>query len=220
MTQLVRPYPVALLTQAREALEAAQAGDVTLLHALFVAARDRLEDLDPDEAREPVLAHPHAGERDKAALNAAIDVADAWEGVVAVGATISALPRFRGFAWACAWSRYLGEDRPPLETFKAWCRGQWLHDLGPEDSVLYAALPALMGLGPEFPDELDTPCPVEGEPVYRLLGLPDEDWDGADPLDGVAISAEVCAAAFPGTSGPWKVVLARGARDGLLVRPG
>jgi len=216
---LVRPYPVAALAQARTAMQAALDGDVAPLRALFITARDHLEDLDPDEAREPVVAHTEAGHRDKAALHAAVDVAEAWEGVVAIGASIDPLPRFRGFAWACAHVRYLDRSRPSLSAFKAWCRGQWLADLGPEDTVLYATLPALMGLGPELPDEVPGPCPVQGEPAWRLLGLPEDDWEGADPLDGTAITAEACAAAFPGSSEPWRSLLARGAEHGLLVRP-
>lgn len=217
---LVRAYPVALLPQIREALEAAQAQSFEPLQAVFAKASEHLEDLDPDEVRDPVLRHPEAGSRDKAAFAAALDVADTWEGIVAIAATIPPAPRFRGFLFACACLRYLDVDDPDLDAFKVWCRGQWLPGLGPEDSVLYAALPALIGLGPDLEDALPGPCPVRGERVQDLLGLPDEDWSGADPIDGVAISAEACKAAVEGAEGPWRIALMRGARAGLLVRRG
>lgn len=219
MSMLVRPYPVSRLEAAAAALSAAQGGDLALLQELYVFARDQLEDLDPDEVREPVLAHTEAGHRDKVALRAAIDVADAWEGVVAIAGTIAPLPRFRGFLWTCAWRRYLDTEGPDLSRFKRWCRGELLPDLGPEDTVLYAALPALVGMGPELPDELPGPAPVEGRPVFEILGLPDEDWEGADPIDGIAIDADTCAGAISGASGAWKDALSRGARQGLLIRP-
>jgi hypothetical protein len=216
---LVRPFPVALLATAGQAIRAAAAGDVEPLHALYVVARDALEDLDPDEVHDPVIAHPEAGHRDRPALFAALDVAEAWEGVVAVGASIGPTPRFRGFILTCAWCRYLDGTAGDLEQFKAWCRGEPLPGLSDDDTALYAALPALLGLGPELPDELPGPCPAEGEPAWRLLGLPEADWDGVDPLDGVAISPAECAARYPGVSGPWKPILARGAESGgLLVR--
>lgn len=220
MTLLVRPYPVDALAEAREALANAATGDLAALRALYVRARDQLHALDPDEVRDPVRAHPEAGSRDKAALKAAADVADTWEGVVAVAATIEPLPRLRGFLMACATFRYLDVEDPELSAFKAWCRGDWLPGLSPEDSVLYAALPALLGLGPELPDELRGPAPVEGEAVWSLLGLPEDDWEGADPLDGFAISAETCAAAYPSATGTWRGLLARGATEGLLLRGG
>lgn len=216
---LVRPFPVGRLDQAGDAVRAAAAGDIVPLQAIFVVARDNLEDLDPDEVRDPVIAHPEAGHRDKPALYAALGVAEAWEGVVAVGASIAPEARFRGFAWACAWRRYLDGGDGDLEQFKRWCRGELLPGLSADDTALYAALPALLGLGPELPDELPGPCPVAGEPAWKLLGLPEADWAGADPLDGLAISPTTCSGAYASVSGPWKSVLARGARDGgLLVR--
>ncbi|MFK7930904.1 MAG: hypothetical protein AB8H79_22155, partial [Myxococcota bacterium] len=126
---LVRPYPVKRLAEAREALAAAQTGALAPLAALFIEARDALLSLDPDAITDPVRAHPAAPERDKSALLAAMDVADTWEGVVAVAATITSLPRLRGFLWTAAWCRYLDEDDPSLEDFKASCRGSLLPGL-------------------------------------------------------------------------------------------
>lgn len=215
---LVRPYPVDRLAGAGEAVQKAIAGDYEGLFHLTVSARDALEDLDPDEVRLPVLDHLQAGERDKAALRAAVEVAETWEGVVAIGASIPTLPRFRGFVLACAAVRYL-DIEPDLEAFKAWCRGEDLPGLSADDTALYAALPALLGLGPELPDEVSGQCPVQGDPVWSILGLPDEDWEGADPLDGMAIDAEACSGAFAGATPAWREVLARGAAaGGLLVR--
>lgn len=217
---LVRPYPVAQLTEAGDAVRSAIAGDYEGLFHLTVAARDALEDLDPDEVRLPVLDHLQAGERDKATLRAALDVADTWEGVVAIGATIPTLPRFRGFVLACAALRYLDVE-PDLERFKRWCRGEDLPGLSADDTALYAALPALLGLGPELPDEVSGPCPVDGPSAWSVMGLPDEDWEGADPLDGKVIDADACSSAFAGASAEWREVLARGAEaGGLLVRKG
>lgn len=217
-TLLVRPYPVDRLPAAAQALAAAMAGDLRPLHALYVQARDALEDIDPDEVRDPVLQHLRAGELDKAALAAALDQADAWESIVAIGATIDPGPRFRGFAWACASLRYL-DQRPDRSAFARFADGAPLPGLSIDDTVLYALLPALIGLGPELPDELPGPCPAQGTAAYKLVGLPDDDWEGADPLDGLAVSPDACAAAFPAASGAWREVLGRGARSGgLLVR--
>jgi hypothetical protein len=217
-TLLVRPYPVASLADAGRALRAAIDGDVGPLHALYVAASDALEDLDPDEVREPVLAHVHAGHRDKAALQAALAEADAWESVVALGATFDAGPRFRAFAWACASVRYL-DRQPDAAAFARYGGGAPLPGLSIDDTALYALLPALLGLGPEFPDELPAPCPAGGVPAWSLVGLPEDDWEGVDPLDGIALTPEACAAAAPAASEPWRALLRRGAASGgLLVR--
>ena len=81
---LVRPFLVDALPQARSAIRAASRGDVAPLQALYVQAHDALQDLDPDEIREHVVAHRDAGALDKAALRAATEVFDGWEGIVAV----------------------------------------------------------------------------------------------------------------------------------------
>jgi hypothetical protein len=217
-TLLVRPYPVHQLQAAAQALRAGMDGDMRPLHALYVAARDALEDLDPDEVRDPVLQHLQAANRDTAALAAALEEAEAWESVVAIGATLEPGPRFRAFAWACASVRYL-EIRPNLDAFREYADGQPLPGLSIDDTVLYALLPALIGLGPEFPDDLSAPCPTQGVPAWQLVGLPEEDWSGADPLDGIAITAEECSAAFSSAPSPWREALGRGAAaGGLLVR--
>lgn len=219
MPVLVRPYPVALLAEARVALTEAQDGNFKPLQALFVSARDALKELDPDEVKEFVSGHSEAKHEDKPALRAALDLADTWEGVVAIGATIEKTSRFRGFILTCAALRYLDVPDPDLPQFRNFCRGDWLPQLGPEDSVLYAALPMLIGLGPELADELDAEVAFDGPPVWSVLRLPEETWDGADPLDGMAITAEDCSAAYPGAPTAWRSVLARGARSGLIIRP-
>jgi hypothetical protein len=215
-TLLVRPYPVHQLAAAGRAVQAAIAGDVAPLHALYVAASDALEDIDPDEVRDPVLAHVQAGHRDKAALVAALAEAEAWESVVAIGASIPAGPRFRAFAWACASVRYL-DLRPDAAAFSRYAAGAPLPGLSIDDTALYALLPALIGLGPELPDELAGPCPVEGAPAWRLAGLPEDDWDGADPLDGTALTPETCASGIAVADGAWREALRRGAAGGGLI---
>ncbi len=211
----VRPYPVSLLTPAREALSTLADGRADGVLALVVAARDALEDLDPDEVRLPVLDHPHAGERDKAAWRAALDVADTFEGVVAVGATIGPAPRLRGFLLTCAAVRDLGLS-PDLSDFKALCRGGPLPGLGPEDAALYGLLPVLVGLGPDLAVPAPDPVPDGARPVVDLLGLSVGDVAGIDPLDGLALPADACV------DGPeaWSGLLARGRpAGGLMVRP-
>ncbi|MFK7927021.1 MAG: hypothetical protein AB8H79_02445, partial [Myxococcota bacterium] len=86
-----------------------------------------------------------------------------------------------------------------------------------EDTVLYASLPMLLGLGPELPDELPRPAPATGVPAWRVLGLPDEDWAGVDPIDAQVISAEDCAAQCSAVQGPWRAAFARGASEGGLI---
>lgn len=218
---LVRPYPVAHLAACAGALKAFQANELAPIHKVYRAASDALGDLDPDAIREPLMLHGDAGQRDRAALNAALDIADTWEGVVAVAATVEPLPRLRGFLLAAAWCRYLDADDPTLDDFKALCRGGLLPGLQVEDTTLYASLPALMGLGPELPDELPGPSPVVGVPARILLELPDEDWSGIDPIDGAAITPEQCADASSAVQGAWRDWLNRGATEGgLLIRPG
>lgn len=215
----VRPYPVAQLALGKRALEAFQQGNLNAASQLMSAAKAALLAIDPDAIREPISAHPDAPARDKAALNAAMDVADTWEGVVAIAATISSLPRLRGFLVACAWCRYLDEDDPSLNDFKAGCRGQLLPGLSVEDTSLYALLPGLIGLGPELADEVGEPHALTGTPAWQLLGLPKADWGGVDPLDGLAVTPDECSAALASERGPWRELLARGASDGgLLIR--
>ncbi|TVQ91087.1 MAG: hypothetical protein EA397_11375 [Deltaproteobacteria bacterium] len=218
MTLLVRPYPTTWLPRARQALNAALDGELEPLYQVFLTARDALEDLDPDEVREPVLAHVDAATRDKAALAAALDEPEAWESVVSLAATFNPEPRLRGFLLTSAAARYFGRS-PDLKAFKRYCRGEDLPGLSADDTLLYAMMPALIGLGPDHPEELTGPSPVVGEPVWKLLGLPEGDWEGIDPLDGWAIHPETCAAARG--SADWADLLRRGAAEGgLLIRKG
>lgn len=215
MSLLVRPYPVAWLPRARLAITAALDGELAPLHQICVAARDALEVLDPDEAREAVLAHTDAANRDRSALSAALDEPEAWEAVVSLAATFNPEPRLRGFLVASAAARYFGR-RPDLKAFKRYCRGEPLPGLSHDDTLLYALMPALIGLGPELAEAMPSPCPVAGAPVWEILGLPEGDWEGIDPLDGLAVSVESCQSS---ASGPWAPMLQRGAAaGGLLVR--
>jgi hypothetical protein len=185
---------------------------------LYVAARDALEDLDPDEVNDPVLEHRSAGDLDRAAVRAAGSVAESWEGTVAVGSIIVHDPRFRGFCWAAAAVRHLEVEVTPAQ-FSAWSRGEALPGMSIDDTALYALLPALTGLGPELPDEAPGPCPATGTWAWQAVGLPEADWQGIDPLDGLAVTPEACAAALPGAIGVWRELLVRGvASGGLLVR--
>lgn len=215
---LVRPYPVRLLAGAREAITRAAAGDVRPLMALYHEAVRALEAMDPDEVAELRDGWEGAPTSDRVAARAALAVADTWEGIVVVGATITQPARFRGFALLAAEARY-GEAAPALERMSAYSKGASLPDVSPEDSALYAALPAMVGLGPEHPEELPGPVPLEGEPVHRLLGLPDADWSGIDPLDGLAVPSEVCLARLAGLPPAWRALVSRCADQGLLIRP-
>lgn len=218
---LARPYRTDRLDAVREAIDAGAAGDVTPLQALYREATAELAALDPDEVADHQGTHRKAGRDDEAALRAATRSADLWEAVVSVGATIVDPARFRAFAWLAAHVRYdLSPAGRDLAGFRAYARGRDLPDTSPEDSALYAALPALLGLGPEFPDEIAEPCPLEGRLVGTILGLPGEEWDDVDPLDGVAISAGTCRAHYSGLAGAWRDVVGRSLEHGMLVRRG
>ncbi len=217
---LARPYPLARLRDARLAIGAATNRDLRPLQDLYKAARDALAELDPDEVADFRRDHPRAATTDAAATRAAIQVASVWEGVVSIGAGITDLRRFRGFAWMVAHLRYVGEiSGPPEAALARYAGGASLPDTSPEDSALYATLPALCGLGPEFPEELPGPVPLPGDPVWGILGLPaDGDYSGIDPLDGLAVAPEVLQANFAGLPAGWRDLVARCADRGLLVR--
>jgi hypothetical protein len=217
---LARPYPLARLLEARAAIDAAVNRDLRPLQALYRSARDALSELDPDEVADFRRDFPRAATTDAAAARAAVAVASVWEGVVSVGAGIADLRRFRGFAWTVAHERYAGGiTGPPDAALARYASGASLPDISPEDSALFAMLPALCGLGPEFPEELSGPVPVSGEPVWSLLGLPsDGDYAGIDPLDGLAVTPEVLQAQFAGLPPSWRDLAARCADRGLLVR--
>lgn len=214
---LVRPYPVGVLASVREAIARAAAGDVRRLMSVYQLAVSALEELDPDEVEELRSDWRAAVRSDRAAARAALEVADTWEGVVTVGATISEPARFRGFAWLAAEVRY-GDGRPDPAAFKAYRDGRPLPHTSPEDTALFAALPALIGLGPELAEELPGPLPLPAEPVARLLGLPEHDVEGIDPLDGLAVFPEACLAHLAGLPPVWRAVVERCAGQGLLVR--
>jgi hypothetical protein len=220
-TLLVRPYPVHRLAEARSALDAAARGDVAALHRLYKAAADALAAIDPDEVAEFREEHPRAARDDQALARAAVELADVWEGLVAIGAGLSDRARFRGFAWLAAQVRYELEPAPrDASRLRAYAKGAPLPKTAAEDAALFAALPALVGLGPELPDEVEGPCPVPGDPVIRLLGLAeDEDWEGIDPLDGVALTADACRAHYAAAPAAWRDVLGRGLETGLVARP-
>lgn len=213
---LARPYPVGVLASAREAIARAAAGDVRRLMSLYELAANALEALDPDEVAEWRDDWSGAAGSDRVAARAALAVADTWEGVVSVGATIRDPARFRGFAWLAAGVRY--GDHADARSFAAYRDGRPLPDTSPEDTALYAALPALVGLGPELPDELPGPLPLPAERVADLLGLPDDELDGIDPLDGLAVFPEACLAHLAGLPPAWRAVVERCADQGLLVR--
>lgn len=215
---LVRPYPVGRLEEARHAIAAAAAGDLRPLHALYLAATDALAAIDEDEVEDHRSEHRAAAREDRAAARAAVEVADVWEGIVSVGSVLRDMRRFRAFAWTAAAARY-GIGRADAASFARYAAGADLPDTSPEDSALYAALPALVGLGPELPDELDAPCPVPGEAVGAILGLPEADWTGVDPLDGIALTADAARAHFSAASPEWREVLSRCVEGGCLVRP-
>lgn len=217
---LARPYPVARLADARRALEAATIGDVAPLQRLYRAAAEGLAVMDPDEVEDFRADHRRSARDDQALAHAAVTLSDSWEGVVSVGSVVTDSRRFRGFAWLAAQVRYgLEPARRDGGRLRAYAAGDGLPGTDPADAALYAALPALMGLGPELPDELDPPCPIVGEPVTRLLGLPeDEDWTGIDPLDAIAIPAEACRAHYAAATPAWRAILGRCLESGLLVR--
>src|SRR5688572_20708520 len=96
---LVRPYPVAQLARARVAISRAAAGDVKPLQGLYRAAVDALASLDPDEVDEFADAWPSLDRSGTTIARAAQSVADAWEGVVCLGARIEDPGRFQEFAW-------------------------------------------------------------------------------------------------------------------------
>jgi hypothetical protein len=218
---LVRPYPVHRLVEARTALDAAAHGDLAHLHRLYRAAADALATIDPDEVEDFRADHARAFRDDQALARAAVAVADTWEGVVAIGSMLSGR-RFRGFAWLCAQIRYdLEPARRDASRLRAYESGEGLPGTSTADAALYVALPALMGLGPELPDEVAPPCAVTGEPVARILGLAaDADWAGIDPLDAIAIAPDVCRAQFAVASADWRPLLGRGLATGLVVRTG
>ena len=216
---LARPYPVAHLAEARAAIAAAVQDDLRPLHALFVAARDALAALDPDEVADFRREHPRASHTDVAAAAAALDVAETWEGVVSLGAGITDLRRFRGFAVLAAHRRY--GDRPRADHFARYAAGAALPNTSVDDTALLALLPALEGLGPELPDELPTPCPLPGAPFWRVLGLPDEgDYLGIDPLDATVLSPDDLRAHYAGLPPGWRELAARCVGTGMIVRPG
>ncbi len=216
---LVRPYPIDRLAEAQLALVAAVNGDVRPMSALYRAASDALDRLDPDEVMLARAAYPLAGELDRTAARAAVACAASWEETVSVGSTIRDPDRFRGFAWLAAQVRAgLAPANPDIGRIQAFARGAPLPRTSAADSALYAIVPALIGLGPELADELVGPCPLAGDPVWKLLGLTAQDWAGIDPLDGIAVTPQTCRAAYATVDGAWRNAVARGATDGLLVR--
>jgi hypothetical protein len=215
---LVRPYPVQHLAKAAHAISVAADGDYSELHALYELACDALEDIDPDEVHLHILEHTEVGDLDKATLRAALSVHGTWEGVVSIATSIVGTARFRAFVVACAYHRYVGRKKVNNRQLRAWGAGQPLPGVSAHDTALFAALPMLMGLGPELPDEIKEPCPVQGEPVWSVLGLLEGDWAGVDPIDGTAITAEVCRDACASATGVWRDSLARGSEHGLLIR--
>lgn len=219
---LVRPYPVARIPDARRAIEAAASGDLRPMQALYRAAASALAELDPDDLAMWQDDHPDAARSDGAATRAAELVCDAWEGIVGVGATITDQIRFRAFAWLAADRRFelTSEKVAPAELFARYAEGDELPDTSPEDAALYVALSALVGLGPELPDELEGDCPFQGDRVGALLGLPGEDWDEVDPLDAIAVRPEQCRAAFAGVPAAWRDVVGRSLESGLIIRRG
>jgi len=218
---LVRPYPVHRLFEAREALTAAVKGDVVPLWKLYRAAAEALAAMDPDEVEEFIQEHPKAFKDDQGLAHAAVSVADTWEGLVSIGARIKDKGTFRGFAWLAAQVRYdLQPSKRDASRLKLYARGEALPDTPVADAALYVALPALIGLGPEFPDELKEPCPVPTTPIPSLLGLSaEDDWAGVDPLDGWAILPEDARAHYAAAPPEWRSILNRGVEHGLLVRP-
>jgi hypothetical protein len=217
---LVRPYPYASLALARDALNGAANGDVGALQRLYRDAAAALAEIDPDEVDEFRQEYPRAVRDDQALARAAGSLADTWEGIVAIASMLSNRDRFRGFVWLAAQIRYdLEPNKRDASRLRAYASGARLPDLLPSDEALYVALPALIGLGPELPEEVAPPMPVPAEPVARLLGLPeDDDWAGLDPLDGFVISPDTCRAHYAAAPPAWQSVLARGLQYGLIVR--
>lgn len=217
---LVRPYPVARIPDARQAIQDAARGEMAAMQALYQAAAEALADLDPDDLAMWQDDHPDAARSDGAATRAAELVCDAWEGIVGVGATISDPVRFRAFAWLAADCRFELAKGPAPERFADYANGDDLPATSAEDSALYVALPALVGLGPELPDELTGPCPLSGDRVGELLGLPGDEWDDIDPLDAMVIRAEQCRASYAAVPPAWRDVVGRSLECGLIIRKG
>lgn len=218
---LVRPYPVARLLEARVAFDRALKGDVAGLQGLYQAAAAALADIDPDEVDEFRQEFPRAIRDDQALARAATTLADTWEGIVAIASMVANRGRFRGFLWLAAQVRYdLEPARRDAGRLRAYAEGQHLPDLLPADEILYAALPALIGLGPELPEEIIGPLPLPSEPVARILGLPeDDDWSGIDPIDGLVVSAETCRAHYAAAPAAWRAIVGRSLQTGLIARP-
>lgn len=217
---LVRPYPVHLLAEARAAMERLHHDDLAPLQKLYREAAAALSDIDPDEVDEFRQEFPRAVRDDQALARAAGAVADTWEGIVAIASMVSNRDRFRGFLWLCAQVRYeLEPARRDAGRLRAYADGAHLPAIPVSDEALYVALPALMGLGPELPDEIEGEIPFPHQPVTELLGLPtDDDWAGVDPLDGWVISPEACRAHYAAAPPAWRDALGRGLERGLLVR--
>lgn len=215
---LVRPYPVHLLAAGGEAIRAAAGGDVAPLQVLYREAADALAAMDPDEVAELREGFERAPTSDRIAAEAALALSETWEGIVSVGATLRDARRFRAFAWLAAEARY-SDARPAADNFEVYARGAALPGVSPDDAALYAALPALIGLGPELPEELPGPCPLPGEDVRVMLGLPDEDWSGVDPVDGLAVAPDLCLRHLAGLPPRWRAYVERCADQGLLIRP-
>jgi hypothetical protein len=216
---LVRPYPVAALAGAREAIKEAASGELAPMRALYNRASRALSELDPDEVDDWRRAHQAAPTVDALAVRAACSLVEAWEGIVAVGSTIHDPARFRGYAFLMARLRYGGPlQREELaRAFGAYATFAKM-PFPPDETALHVALPALIGLGPELADELPGPAPLAGTPMHTLLGLQDADWAGLDPLDGTVVTAEACQACYAALPPAWRRVVQRAAGTGLLMR--
>jgi hypothetical protein len=216
---LARPYPVAQLIEARKAIEAASSGDVSGLQDMYRVAADALNELDPDDVTECRRAHKAAIDNDASAAHTACVIAEAWEDVVSVGSLITDPRRFRGFAWLVAATRYMPQSHGSKEKLMSrYMDGASLQDTSPEDSALFVALPALIGLGPELPEELEEPAGLPSVGVAEILGLPEGNYEGIDPIDGLAIRPEDCRAHYASMEPKWRSFLSRCLQQGLLIR--
>ena len=212
MSWEARRYDVQALRRARSAIDAACAGDMAPMQAMYAAARAQLYACDPEEVTDLEQSFRAASRSDGAARQLVPRVFEAWEEVVCAATAISDPFRFRAFVWTAASLRYeLGGG------FDDYAAGEEFSGVSSEDGALYALMPALLGLGPWLPASVPDPSSMARLRVVDLLEIPGDHVDGIDPLDGWVMTPEALLSIEQAPSG-WEQVVADGAGLGLLIR--